>query len=187
MSNSTNHNQSTINQPENSVQATGVQPIPAQSGGFTFNHTMLRVKDPAKSLAFYTGILGMTLLAVKKYPEMEFDLYFLAKLTEDERDNLPAGDDLAIYTFRQRGILELTHNYGTESQDDFSYHDGNAQPQGFGHICFTVPNLAEAVAWFDENNVTFQKRPEDGSMNNIAFIKDVDGYWIEIVKAESMG
>ncbi|WP_201587774.1 lactoylglutathione lyase [Psychrobacter jeotgali] len=189
MSNSDNakHKHATIDQPSNSVKADGVQPIAMTTEGFTFNHTMLRVKDPAKSLAFYTGVLGMTLLAIKKFPEMEFDLYFLAKLTEDERNNLPAGEDLAIYTFRQRGILELTHNYGTEDQADFSYHDGNEQPQGFGHICFTVPNLDEAIAWFDDNNVEFKKRPEEGSMKDIAFIKDVDGYWIEIVQADLMG
>lgn len=183
---STNDNNATIAQPASSVAHASIQPISAQTSGFTFNHTMLRVKDPAKSLEFYTGVLGMTLLAVKKFPEMGFDLYFLAKLTESERDNLPAGDDLEIFAFRQRGILELTHNYGTESQADFSYHDGNSEPQGFGHICFSVPNLADAVAWFDKNNVEFKKRPEDGSMKNIAFIKDVDGYWIEIVQADLM-
>ena len=148
-------NKDSIAQPESSVKAEGVQPISAQTAGYTFNHTMLRVKDPAKSLAFYTGILGMTLLAVKKFPAMGFDLYFLAK--------------------------------GTETQADFSYHDGNGEPQGFGHICFSVPSLDEAVAWFDKNNVEFKKRPEDGSMKNIAFIKDVDGYWIEIVQADLMG
>ncbi|MGG1355105.1 lactoylglutathione lyase [Psychrobacter pacificensis] len=183
---STNDNNATIAQPASSISTDGVQSISTQTTGFTFNHTMLRVKDPAKSLAFYTGVLGMTLLAVKKFPDMEFDLYFLAKLTESERENLPAGDDLEIFAFRQRGILELTHNYGTETKADFSYHDGNQDPQGFGHICFNVPNLADAVAWFDKNNVEFKKRPEDGSMKNIAFIKDVDGYWIEIVQADLM-
>ena len=177
---------STQEQPSSSVQTQGVKPIAAQTNGFTFNHTMLRVKDPVKSLTFYTGILGMTLLAVKKFPEAKFDLYFLAKLTDEECRNLPAGDDLAIYTFRQRGILELTHNYGTEDQADFSYHNGNDEPQGFGHICFSVPNLAASVAWFDQNNVKYIKRPEDGSMKNIAFIKDEDGYWIEIVEAGQM-
>lgn len=181
-----NSNEATIAQPKSSVSTDGVHPIAMQTSGFTFNHTMLRVKDPIKSLSFYTGILGMTLLAVKKFPEMEFDLYFLAKLTDDERDNLPAGEDLAIYTFRQRGILELTHNYGTENQDNFSYHDGNDEPQGFGHICFSVPDLEAAVKWFDKNKVVFKKRPEQGAMKNIAFIKDVDGYWIEIVQADLM-
>lgn len=182
----TNH-QNAIAQPASSVKTDGVQPISARTTGYTFNHTMLRVKDPAKSLAFYTGVLGMTLLAVKKFPAMGFDLYFLAKLTESERENLPTGADLEIFAFRQRGILELTHNYGTETQADFSYHDGNAEPQGFGHICFSVPNLDEAVAWFDENNVEFKKRPDEGSMKNIVFIKDIDGYWIEIVQADLMG
>ena len=185
-SNSANNNEAAVAQPASSIKVDGVQSIAAQTTGFTFNHTMLRVKDPEKSLAFYTGVLGMTLLAVKKFPDMGFDLYFLAKLTDSERDNLPAGDDLEIFAFRQRGILELTHNYGTETKADFSYHDGNSEPQGFGHICFSVPSLDEAVAWFDKNDVEFKKRPEEGSMKNIAFIKDVDGYWIEIVQADLM-
>ena len=185
-SNSANNNEAAVAQPASSIKVDGVQSIAAQTTGFTFNHTMLRVKDPEKSLVFYTGVLGMTLLAVKKFPDMGFDLYFLAKLTDSERDNLPAGDDLEIFAFRQRGILELTHNYGTETKADFSYHDGNGEPQGFGHICFSVPSLDEAVAWFDRNDVEFKKRPEEGSMKNIAFIKDVDGYWIEIVQADLM-
>lgn len=155
---------------------------------FTFNHTMLRVKDPAISLKFYQDILGMTLLHKKSYPDAKFDLYFLAKLTDEKLANLPTDEnERATYTFSQRGILELTHNYGTENQPDFHYHDGNGEPQGFGHICFSVPNLEQAVAWFDKNNVTFKKRPEDGRMKNIAFIKDPDGYWIEIVQANLMG
>ena len=185
-SNSANNNEAAVAQPASSIKVDGVQSIAAQTTGFTFNHTMLRVKDPEKSLAFYTGVLGMTLLAVKKFPDMGFDLYFLAKLTDSERDNLPAGDDLEIFAFRQRGILELTHNYGTETKADFSYHDGNGEPQGFGHICFSVPSLDEAVAWFDKNDVEFKKRPEEGSMKHIAFIKDADGYWIEIVQANLM-
>ncbi len=176
-----------IDQPQSSVTTAGVKPIASATRGFTFNHTMLRIKDPKAALAFYTGILGMTLLTVKKFADMRFDLYFLAKLTDAERDNLPKHDDLAIYTFRQRGILELTHNYGSEDKADFSYHDGNSEPQGFGHICFSVPDLQAAIAWFDSQGVTFKKRPEEGSMKHIAFIKDVDGYWIEIVQADLMG
>lgn len=170
------------NQPKNSLIAAGVQSIPEQSEGFIFNHTMLRIKDPVKSLAFYTGILGMTLLKHRTFPEAKFDLYFLAQLTQDEKDNLPAGDELKDFVSRQRGILELTHNYGTENDANFAYHHGNSEPRGFGHICFSVPNLAQAVAWFDQNNVPFQKRPEDGNMKDIAFIKDPDGYWIEIIE-----
>lgn len=171
-----------IAQPKNALTATGVKDIPAQSEGFVFNHTMLRVKDPVKSLEFYTGVLGMTLLRHSQFPEAKFDLYFLAKLTEEERNNLPDTADLTAYVSRQRSILELTHNYGTENDDSFSYHNGNSEPRGFGHICFSVPDLKKAVAWFDENNVVFQKRPEDGGMKDIAFIKDPDGYWVEIIE-----
>lgn len=160
----------------------------SKTNGFIFNHTMLRIKNPTKSLVFYQDVLGMTLLQKRSYPEAEFDLYFLAKLSDDELKNLPPLDSnaRAEYTFSQRGVLELTHNYGTENDESFSYHNGNSEPLGFGHICFAVPDLAKAVAWFDENNVVFQKRPEDGSMKNIAFIKDPDGYWIEIVQPSTM-
>ncbi|VEG12790.1 lactoylglutathione lyase [Moraxella cuniculi] len=172
----------TIKQPVSAPVATGVQDIPVQSEGYIFNHTMLRVKDAVKSLEFYTGVLGMTLLKHRSFPEAKFDLYFLAKLSEQERENLPSGDELKDFVSRQRSILELTHNYGTQDDADFHYHNGNSDPRGFGHICFSVPDLAAAVAWFDKNGVEFQKRPEDGTMKDIAFIKDPDGYWIEIIE-----
>lgn len=172
----------TIKQPANAIKADGVLDIPSQSEGFVYNHTMLRIKDPVKSLAFYTGVLGMTLLRHSQYPDAGFDLYFLAKLTRQERDNLANEPDLTAYVSRQRGILELTHNYGTQDDAHFAYHNGNSEPRGFGHICFSVPNLQEAVAWLDENAVVFQKRPEDGKMKDIAFIKDPDGYWIELIE-----
>ena len=81
-----------IQQPKNALVAEGVKDIPVQSEGYIFNHTMLRIKDPVRSLEFYTGILGMTLLKHSRFADSEFDLYFLARLTEDERANLPAGD-----------------------------------------------------------------------------------------------
>ena len=161
---------------------------PTQTQGFTFNHTMLRIKDPQVSLKFYQEVLGMTLLVKRSYPDAKFDLYFLAKLTDAEKAALPTDDaKRAEFAFARPGILELTHNYGTENDANFHYHDGNEAPQGFGHICFSVPNLSAAVAWFDQNNVVFKKRPEEGSMKNIAFIKDPDGYWIEIVQPNLMG
>ncbi|MBT9464738.1 lactoylglutathione lyase [Hydrogenophaga sp.] len=152
------------------------------SRGFVFNHSMLRVKDPAVALDFYTRVMGMRLLRKLDFPEMSFSLYFLAR-PEDGAAPEDVGSRTR-WTFSQRGVLELTHNWGTESQTDFKYHDGNAQPQGFGHICFSVPDLAAAVAWFDGNQVPYVKRPDQGKMKNVAFIKDPDGYWIEIVQAD---
>lgn len=151
------------------------------SRGFVLNHSMLRVKDPAISLDFYSRIMGMRLLRKLDFPEMKFSLYFLA-VAESAR-NAPADQgERTAWTFSQAGILELTHNWGTESDPALKYHDGNAQPQGFGHICFSVPDLDAAVKWFDDNQVVYLKRPEQGKMKDVAFIKDPDGYWIEIVE-----
>lgn len=159
--------------------------VPAETDGFRFNHTMLRVKDPERSLAFYSHVLGMRVLRRLDFEEMKFSLYFLAK--PDAEESLPEDVEARTrWTFSQRGILELTHNWGTDEDPEFEYHDGNSQPQGFGHICFSVPDLSKAIAWFDANDVAYVKRPEDGKMKHIAFIKDPDGYWIEIVQANRM-
>ena len=151
------------------------------SEGFVLNHSMLRIKDPAVSLDFYTRVFGMRVLRKLDFPEMKFSLYFLHRASADQTPPEDVGERTA-WTFAQRGILELTHNWGTEADPAFKYHDGNAQPQGFGHICFSVPDLDAAVAWFDENQITYVKRPEQGKMKDVAFIKDPDGYWIEIVE-----
>ncbi|NNC23084.1 lactoylglutathione lyase [Salinisphaera sp. USBA-960] len=165
----------------NTEQAAGVNAeVPSETNGFVFNHTMVRVVDPEQSLAFYTKVFGMRLLASKENPKGEFTLYFLARTEGDEVPEDP--DARQAYLNSRPGILELTHNWGTENDPSASYHNGNSEPQGYGHICFTVPDLQAAVAWMDANNVTFQKRPEDGRMNHIAFVLDPDGYWIELVE-----
>ena len=82
-------------------------------------------------------------------------------------------------------MLELTHNWGTESDESFSYHDGNSDPRGFGHIGITVPDVYEACNRFEAQNIEFVKKPDDGAMKGLAFIKDPDGYWIEILSAST--
>ena len=154
---------------------------PPETRGFVFNHTMLRVKDPTVSLDFYTRVLGLRVLRKLEFPELAFSLYFLYRPAPGEI----APDDLGERTawmFGQRSLLELTHNWGTESDASVKYHDGNAPPQGFGHLCFSVPDLDQAVKWFDENSVPYVKRPEEGQLKDVAFIKDPDGYWIEIIE-----
>jgi len=166
-------------------QYPGVQAPTGESNGFRLNHTMLRIKDPERALAFYTRVFGMRVLRRLDFEEMQFSLYFLAR-TEAGEQIPEARDERTAWTFDQRGVLELTHNWGTETQDDFAYHDGNAEPQGFGHICFSVPDLEAAQAWFDANEVEFIKRADQGKMKDVVFIKDVDGYWIEVVEAARM-
>ncbi|WP_027348981.1 lactoylglutathione lyase [Halotalea alkalilenta] len=163
-------------------QAPGVvEHVPSRTRGFTLNHSMVRIKDPERALAFYTGILGMRLLRKLDFPEMRFTLYFLDHLDDDEIAPEDAGER-SVWTFSRRGLLELTHNWGTEEDPGFGYHNGNSEPQGYGHICIAVPDLIAAVAWFDEQGVEFTKRPEQGKMKDVAFIKDPDGYLIEIVQ-----
>jgi lactoylglutathione lyase len=75
------------------------------------------------------------------------------------------------------GILELTHNHGTESDHSFKgYASGNSDPRGFGHIAITVDNVEQACARFEKLGVPFQKKLTDGKMRSIAFILDPDGY-----------
>ncbi|MDR9438136.1 MAG: lactoylglutathione lyase [Halomonas sp.] len=166
-------------------QYPGVQAPTADSEGFRLNHTMLRIKDPEKALAFYTRVFGMRVLRRLDFEEMQFSLYFLARPEAGERVPEEVGER-TVWTFSQRGVLELTHNWGTQDKEGFAYHDGNAEPQGFGHICFSVPDLEAAQAWFDANDVTFVKRGDQGKMKDVVFVKDADGYWIEVIQASRM-
>ncbi|KIM45579.1 hypothetical protein M413DRAFT_66221 [Hebeloma cylindrosporum] len=150
----------------------------AETASFKFNHTMLRIRDPAASLPFYQNIIGMELLSEKKSDD--FTLYFLAfnhegkDLTKEEKE---------ASRFAREGVLELTHNHGTESDPNFQgYSSGNSDPgRGFGHIAITVDDVEKACERFEQLGVQFKKKPSDGKMRHIAFILDPDGYWIEIV------
>ncbi|MCC5854231.1 MAG: lactoylglutathione lyase [Idiomarina sp.] len=148
---------------------------------YVFNQTMLRIKDPNRSLAFYSEVLGMTLVKRLDFPEMKFTLYFMASIAPESLSEWSAhADERLQQTFGRPAMLELTHNWGDEHDADVAYHNGNSEPKGFGHIGFAVPNLNEACARFERYGVNFVKRPNDGKMKNIAFIQDPDGYWIEI-------
>jgi lactoylglutathione lyase len=75
------------------------------------------------------------------------------------------------------GVLELTHNHGTENDPNFQgYANGNSEPgRGFGHIAISVDNVDEACERLDKLGVPFKKKPNDGKMKGIAFILDPDG------------
>jgi lactoylglutathione lyase len=161
------------------VPGVATQP-PAETAGFVFNHTMLRVKDASASLDFYTRVLGYQLIDKRDFAEAQFSLYFLALLPAGTA--VPESDaDRRLWMAGMPGVLELTHNHGTEAQDGPVYHDGNSDPRGFGHICVSVPDIQSACKRFDELQVPYQKRLEDGRMKHLAFIKDPDGYWVEII------
>jgi lactoylglutathione lyase len=152
---------------------------------FVFNHTMLRVKDITRSLDFYTRVLGFSLVDKRDFPDAQFSLYFLALV---DKSTIPADDDARHQWMKSiPGVLELTHNHGTEADADVAYHNGNSDPRGFGHICISVPDVTAACARFEALGVTFQKRLTDGRMKHLAFIKDPDDYWVEIIQPAALG
>jgi lactoylglutathione lyase len=140
------------------------------------NHTMIRIKDPVKSLKFYEGALGMTLLRTHEAPEAKFTNYFVG-YKKDPEFVRNSGEGVS----NREGILELTWNWGTEKDVSFKYHNGNDVPQGYGHIGITVPDVDEAMSRFESLNVGIKKRRTDGKMKHIGFVVDPDGYSIEIL------
>ncbi|KAI9890453.1 MAG: Lactoylglutathione lyase [Vezdaea aestivalis] len=141
---------------------------------YKLNHTMLRVKDPKKSIEFY-NFLGMKRINQLDFPGNKFSLYFLAY---DSDSAVSCGKH---WTDRQ-GLIELTHNYGTETQDDFKINNGNVEPhRGFGHVAISVDNIQAACKRLADAGYLFQKTLDQGSMNSIAFALDPDGYWVEII------
>ncbi|PSR72626.1 hypothetical protein PHLCEN_2v11510 [Hermanssonia centrifuga] len=133
---------------------------------------MLRVKDPKVSLKFYTEVLGMELVSESKFSD--FTLYFLAF---DHSDGKETAEDKHANRLNREGILELTHNHGTEDDSNFQgYASGNTDPgRGFGHIAISTPDIEAACERLESLGVPFKKRLTDGKMKNIAFALDPDG------------
>lgn len=151
---------------------------------FMMQQTMLRVKDPVKSLDFYTRILGLTLLQKIDFPSMRFTLYYLGY--EDKKDIPQELKERTAWTFSRRATIELTHNWGSEADENHLYHNGNSDPKGFGHIGIAVPDIQAACKMFKELGVKFVEIPDDGKIKGLAFIEDPDGYWIEILSPNNM-
>ncbi len=121
-------------------------------------HTMLRVGNLERSLAFYQDVLDMQLLRQQDYPEGRFTLAFIGY-----------GDE-ANHT-----VIELTHNWDTEQ-----YELGNA----YGHIAIEVDNAAAACDTVRARGgkVTREAGPMKHGTTVIAFVEDPDGYKIEFIE-----
>lgn len=123
-------------------------------------HTMLRVTHLERSLAFYTDVLGMTLLRRKDFPEGRFTLAFVGYGPESEG-----------------ACIELTHNWDTDS-----YTQGNA----FGHIALAVDDVYDACEKIRAKGgvITREPGPMKHGTTILAFVKDPDGYQIELLGAK---
>ncbi|MES0872951.1 lactoylglutathione lyase [Sinimarinibacterium thermocellulolyticum] len=122
-------------------------------------HTMLRVGDLERSIAFYTEVLGMKLLRRKDYPDGQFTLAFVGY-----------GDGDAE--------IELTYNYGVDR-----YELGNA----FGHIAIEVDDAYAACEEVRRRGgrVTREAGPMKHGTTVIAFVEDPDGYKIEFIQKKA--
>lgn len=122
-------------------------------------HTMLRTGNLQRSIAFYTEILGMTLLRQKDYPDGEFTLAFLGYGAESEQT-----------------VIELTHNWGVEHYDLGS---------GYGHIAIEVDDVYAATDRIKAKGgkIIRNAGPMNAGTTIIAFVADPDGYPIELIGA----
>lgn len=120
-------------------------------------HTMIRVGNLERSIQFYTDILGMKLLRQKDYPDGRFTLAFVGYGEEGSNS-----------------VIELTHNWDTESYDLGS---------GFGHLAIEVGDVYTAAEKIRAQGGKIIREP--GPMNAgttiIAFVEDPDGYPIELL------
>lgn len=129
---------------------------------------MLRIKDPAKSIAFYES-LGFTLIDSFDFPQYKFSLYFMTTLPQGETYTLKPGTAAAHdYLWSMEGVaLELTHNHGTETNAEQKYYPGNQEKDGFGHIAINVNDVYATCDKLEKAGNTFKKKPDEGRMKGV--------------------
>ena len=121
-------------------------------------HTMLRVGDLERSIAFYRDVLGMQLLSRKDYPDGKFTLAFLGYGKNPEHAE-----------------IELTHNWGVAA-----YELGTA----YGHIAISTDDMDGTLARLKEQGIEPERPPYTISAggNRLCFVRDPDNYRVEIIE-----
>lgn len=144
----------------NDTTETGASPPVVKAARPRIRHTMLRVKDLDRSIAFYTEVLGME---VFRRRDNEGGRYTVAFLGYGSEASDPA--------------IELTYNWGQD--------DGYELGTGFGHIAIGVPDIYGVCARVEAMGMEVPRPPgplKHSGPNGpvIAFIRDPDGYSIEL-------
>ena len=124
-----------------------------------FLHTMLRVKDLDRSVAFYTGLMGMKELRRSEVPGGKYTLAFVGY-----------GDE------GSSSVIELTYNWDQEQPYDVG--------TGFGHLAVGMPDVYAACEALRKGGakITREAGPVQHGTTVIAFVEDPDGYKIELVQ-----
>ena len=120
---------------------------------------MLRVSDLESSMDFYENQMGMSILRRQDFKDGRFTLVFLGYGAESEQT-----------------VLELTHNW-----DERNYDLG----AGYGHISLAVTDIYDLCDALEKHGVTISRAPGPMAFDKnevIAFIKDPDGYQIELIE-----
>ncbi|SEQ85503.1 lactoylglutathione lyase [Loktanella sp. DSM 29012] len=119
-------------------------------------HSMIRVLDEARSVAFYEKAFGLTIADRLDFPD--FTLVYLANAESDFE-------------------LELTINKGRTD----SYHLGD----GYGHLAVSVDDLDAEHARFEAEGLNPRKlvefAPAGELVGRFFFVADPDGYQIEVL------
>jgi lactoylglutathione lyase len=115
-------------------------------------HTMVRVSDLEKSLAFYCGALGLRELRRREHEQGRFTLVFLAAPDDDEAQ------------------VELTYNW-----DEGAYRVG----RNFGHLAYAVEDIYATCERLQDAGVVIRRPPRDGRM---AFVRSPDDISIELLQ-----
>jgi len=122
-----------------------------------FLHTMIRVTDPAATIAFFK-LLGLEEVRRMESEKGRFTLIFLAA---------PGQEGIAE--------VELTYNWPAEGEEGERYSGG----RNFGHLAYRVDNIYETCQRLMDAGVTINRPPRDGHM---AFVKTPDGISIELLQ-----
>jgi lactoylglutathione lyase len=122
-------------------------------------HTMVRVGDLDRSLAFYCDLLGLIEVRRMKSRAGRFTLVFLAAPHDQER------------TKSERApLIELTYNWDKEDY---------GSERNFGHLAFEVDDIYAVCERLESAGVTINRPPRDGRM---AFVRSPDNISIELLQ-----
>ncbi|HEX3350986.1 MAG TPA: VOC family protein [Acetobacteraceae bacterium] len=124
-------------------------------------HTMVRVTDIDKSLAFYRDQLGLKEMRRTTNEQGRYTLIFLAAPEDDKGAETRAP------------MVELTYNWDPEN-----YTGGRS----FGHLAYEVDDIYGLCDKMRKSGITINRPPRDGRM---AFVRSPDGISVELIQKGS--